>query len=148
MPLVQAILPAASKRLITIQTTAPLVDAAKLLSTMNISLIVVCNLEGFMSGVVTKSDVVRQISVCEGCSCKTMVSEVMSGNVVTCHPDQDLYDIWLLMKNRKLKQIPVSSQDARPLGLLYANEALEVLLKEEEYEKLLLRDYVMGVGYR
>lgn len=148
MPLVQAILPTAGKRLVTIEIAAPLVDAAKLLSEMDTNLLVVCNPEGLMSGVITKSDVVKQISYCQGCSCTTMVSEVMTRDVIACHPDQNLYDVWLLMKDKKLKQIPVSNQASEPLGLLYANETLEVLMKEVEYEDLLLRDYVMGIGYR
>ncbi|NYT61789.1 histidine kinase [Alcaligenaceae bacterium] len=41
-----------------------------------------------------------------------------------------------------------SDHESRPIGLLYANDALQVLLKQTEYEKLLLHDYVMGVGYR
>lgn len=77
-----------------------------------------------------------------------MVSEVMTKEIVACHPGQKLYDVWLLMKDKRLTQIPVSNELSEPLGLLYANEALEVLLREVEYEELLLRDYVMGIGYR
>ena len=62
--------------------------------------------------------------------------------------EQSLYDVWLLVKDKRLKQIPISNQASEPLGLLYANEAREVLMKEVEYEDLLLRDYVMGIGYR
>jgi len=141
-------LPIASKRLVTIQFTAPLVDAAKLLSETNTTLVVVCNPDGRMSGVVTKGDVVKQISHCQGCSCTTMVAEVMTKEIIACQPEQSLYDVWLLMKDKRLKQIPIRNQLSEPLGLLYANEALEVLLREVEYEELLLRDYVMGIGYR
>jgi len=77
-----------------------------------------------------------------------MVSEVMTRDVIACHPDQNRYEVWLLMKGKKLKQIPLSNQASEPLGLLFANETLEVLMKEVEYEDLLLRDYVMGIGYR
>src|SRR5690606_35276148 len=98
-------------------------------------------------GVVTKSDVVRQISHCEGCSCTTAVFDVMTRDVVACRPDHDIYDIWLLMKDRRLKQIPVCNRASEPLGLLYANDVLEALLREREQEELLLRDYVMGIGY-
>jgi hypothetical protein len=47
-----------------------------------------------------------------------------------------------------LKCVPIIDRDARPLGVLYVRDVLEVLLREVEYEELLLRDYVMGVGYR
>jgi CBS domain-containing protein len=51
------------------------------------------------------------------------------------------------MKERGLKNIPVVDQDSRPLGVLYARDILQVLLKESEDEEAMLRDYVMGVGY-
>ena len=141
-------LPFASKRLGVIQLTAPVVEVAKLLSDKNASLIVVCNHEGLMRGVVTESDGVNQISHCRGCSGTALVSEVMTKDVVSCQPHQSLHDVWHLMKDRRLKQLPIVDQTTVPLGLLYADEALEVLMKEVENEQLLLRDYVIGIGYR
>src|SRR5690606_25032462 len=76
--LITAVLPVARERLITINDVAPVVDAAKLLSTANTSLIIVCDTGGLMSGVVTKADIVRQISTCTGCSCVTMVADIMT----------------------------------------------------------------------
>jgi CBS domain-containing protein len=141
-------LPLAGKRLVTIQDDSPLVEAARLLSEMSANLVVVCSHNGRMRGVVTKSDVVKQISYCQGCSCTTMVADVMTKDVTACHPDQSLYDVWLIMKEKGLKQVPITDPTAEPLGLLYARDALEILIKEAKYEQLLLRDYVMGVGYR
>lgn len=63
MSLIEAVLAVASKRLVTIQFTAPLVDAAKLLSEMNTALVVVCDPKGRVSGVVTKSDVVSRSAI-------------------------------------------------------------------------------------
>ena len=51
------------------------------------------------------------------------------------------------MKERGLKNIPVTDQDFRPVGVLNARDVLKVLLKEVENEETLLRDYVMGIGY-
>jgi CBS domain-containing protein len=51
------------------------------------------------------------------------------------------------MKERRLKNIPIVDQDGRPLGVLNARDALEALLEEVEYEEILLREYVMCVGY-
>jgi hypothetical protein len=36
----------------------------------------------------------------------------------------------------------------RPLGIIYAREALQALLSEAKNEEELLRDYVFGIGYR
>ena len=64
--LVERILPVALKRLITIPADAFLTDAAKLLSNTHISLVVVCDPDGVMVGVITKTDIVRQIAHYEG----------------------------------------------------------------------------------
>lgn len=142
-----AILPVARTRLVTIRDVAPVVDAARLLSGMHTSLVIVCDSYGLMSGVITKADVVRQISTCTGCSCTTVVADIMTREVIACHPDDKLLDVWMIMKDNALRQIPICDHESRPVGLLYANDALDVLLKEADYEKLLLRDYVMGIGY-
>lgn len=145
---VHALLPRARERLIVISSVAPVVEAARLLSVAHTGLVVVCNTEGQISGVVTKADVVREISTCTGCSCTTRVSDIMTEEVVFCTPGQALSDVWASMKKTSLKQIPVIDDSRRPLGVLYANDALETLLNEVEDNEVFLRDYVMGVGYR
>lgn len=140
-------LPFSGNRLVTMPLTASVVEAARLLNHARTSLIVICNSNGLLQGVMTKSDIVRQISHCQGCGCTAMVSEVMTRNVVTCQPEQPLHDVWRVMKDRKLKQIPIIDRQSIPVGLLYADEALEMLMKEVEDEQVLLREYVMGLGY-
>jgi predicted transcriptional regulator len=54
---------------------------------------------------------------------------------------------WIATKQRHLKNIPVIDSNSRPIGVLNARDALEVLLGEVENEEVLLRDYVMSVGY-
>ncbi|AWM86771.1 cyclic nucleotide-binding/CBS domain-containing protein [Microvirga sp. 17 mud 1-3] len=145
--LVERLLPGARERLVTIGSDAPLMEAAKLLRA-GTDLIVVCNPAGRLTGVITKTDVVGQISHCQGSSCVTPAAIVMTRDVVICHPGDWLNDIWSTMKERGLKNIPVTDAEARPVGVLNARDALQVLLKEVENEESLLRDYVMSVGYQ
>ena len=63
-------------------------------------------------------------------------------------PGDLLHDVWSLMKERKLVHVPIVDDDLKPLGVLNARDALLVLLEGSEYEEGLLRDYVMGIGYR
>jgi len=146
--LVSAILPIARRRLATLDAAAPVIEAAKLLSLPDIHLVVACSREGTMSGVLTKADIVRQISHCTGCGCTEGVADIMTRAVIHCMPEEDLRAVWNVMKDNTLKQMPITDAHARPLGVLYANDALQELLKEAQHEEGLLRDYVMGVGYR
>jgi predicted transcriptional regulator len=144
--LVERLLPAARERLTTIADNAPLIEAARLLRA-GADLVVVCDSAGFLAGVITKTDVVSQISECQGSSCTAAASSVMTRDVVLCRPGDWLQDVWSRMKERGLKNVPVMDQESRPLGVLNARDALQALLEEVQDEESLLRDYVMGVGY-
>ena len=143
---VERLLPGARKRLVTIADDAPLIEAAKLLRS-GTDLVVVCGSAGVLAGVVTKTDVVRQISNCQGAGCTTAVSSAMTRDVVLCRPDESLHDVWMRMTERNLKNIPVAGRDSYPLGVLNARDILQVLLQESEFGEAMLRDYVMGIGY-
>ena len=143
---VEQLLPKARERLVMIADDAPLAEAAKFLHT-GIDLVIVCGSAGLMAGVITKTDVVSQMSRCEGASCVTAASFSMTHDVVFCEPGDLLHDVWTRMKERGLKNIPVVDQDSRPLGVLHARDILQVLLIESEDEESMLRDYVMGIGY-
>jgi CBS domain-containing protein len=144
--LVERLLTPARARLVTIADDAPMIEAAKLLRA-GTDLVVVCGSAGLLVGVITKTDVVGQISRCQGASCTTAASLVMTRDVLLCRTGDWLRDVWARMKERSLKNIPVVDQDSRPLGVLNARDALQVLLEEVQDEEALLRDYVMGVGY-
>lgn len=145
---IEGIMAAARVRLAVASHDAPLIEAARLLSRAPINLIIVCNADATLAGVITKTDVVNQISQCLGSSCTTAASAIMTRNVTVCHPGESLAEVWSIMKERGLKHIPIVDADSRPLGVLYARDALQVLLVEVEHEELLLRDYVLGIGYR
>lgn len=144
--LVERLLPGARERLVTIAGNAPLIEAARFLRA-GTDLVVVCDSAGFLAGVITKTDVVSQISECQGSSCTAAASSVMTRDVVLCRPGDWLQDVWSRMKERGLKNVPVMDRESRPLGVLNARDALQALLQEVQDEESLLRDYVMGVGY-
>ncbi|MEO8626484.1 MAG: CBS domain-containing protein [Betaproteobacteria bacterium] len=145
---VETLLPAARARLVTVAEHAPLIQAAKLLRAGTDLVVVVCGPEGALAGVITKTDVISQISDCQEAACAMATSLVMTRNVVLCQPGDRLQDVWSRMKERGLKNVPITDQEARPVGVLNARDALQVLLQEVQDEESLLRDYVMGVGYR
>jgi CBS domain-containing protein len=144
---VEGILPAASRRLVVVRDDAPLTEAAKLLLEADADLLAVCDADQRMVGVVSKTDVVRQIGRSPDSERKTAVAAVMTRAVVSCRPRDLLHDVWTTMKDRKLKNVPVLDQNSRPIGVVNARDLLEALLEEVEHEEVLLRDYVMSIGH-
>ena len=135
------------KRLIAIEEDASLLDAALLLLDHAVDFVIVHGRAGPLAGVITKTDIVRRFSQCNGSGCTTAASIVMTRDVVLCQADDFLRDAWSLMKERGLKNIPVVDRDSRAIGVLNARDALEVLMREAEFEEDVLRDYVMHIGY-
>ncbi len=133
--------------LVLIALDARLIEAARLLAG-GTDIVVVHDHEGVVQGVVTKTDVVRQMGVCEGAACHCPVSTVMTRTLVLCHGSDLLQDASLKMKTRHLKNIVVVDENNRPLGLLTARSILRVLLGDARHEEEQLVDYVSGVGYR
>ncbi len=144
---VEQLLPAAHARLVTITDDAPLREAARLLRA-GTDIVVVCDTSGSVVGVITKTDVVAQLSECQGAACTTAATLVMSTDVLLCTPRDLVHQVWSKMKARELKNVPIIGAGGRPLGVLNARDALSVLLQDVKYEEALLRDYVMGIGYR
>lgn len=146
--LVEHILPRARERLAIIAAGAPVRDAAEVMARPHIDLVIVCDAEGRMIGVLTKTDIVGQIRTCTGCNCTMDVDRVMTRDVISCQPGEWLQSIWMMMKDKGLQRVPVVDPQGKPLGIIYARDALQDLMNEVQHEESLLRDYVMCMGYR
>jgi predicted transcriptional regulator len=144
---VKQLLNEARKRLITIEINALLIDAATALSKPHIRLVVVCDAECKAVGVLTKADIVRRISHCEGATCRAAAAAAMTSELICCCPDDPLGEVWNKMKRHGLGNIPIIDTQSCPLGILNARDTLNALLTGATHETELLRDYVMSVGY-
>jgi CBS domain-containing protein len=101
-----------------------------------------------MVGVVTKTDLVRQIAHHQGSPCTTTAAAVMTRDVTCCRASDSLHDVLSKMRERGLVHIPIVDQNCKPAGVINARDALQVLLGEVEYDVSFLRDYIVGIGYR
>lgn len=146
--LVSSIDAATHARLAVVNDTMLLLEVARLLSNTQISLVVVCDAAGLMVGVVTKTNIVRKIGDCQGSACTSTAAEIMSADVTYCSPTDCLPDVLAMMLARGLIHVPVVDAQHKPTGVVNARDALRALWAEGQYEESLLRDYVMGVGYR
>ncbi|MGH8727419.1 MAG: CBS domain-containing protein [Burkholderiales bacterium] len=146
--LVSSIDAVARSRLVTINVDALLVDVAKLLSDTQIALVVVCDSDGAMVGVITETNIVQQIGRCGESACTTAAVDVMTRDVAYCRPTDSLLDVLSMMEKRGFVHVPVIDENSKPSGVVNARDALRALMAEGEYEASLLRDYVMGIGYR
>ena len=138
--------PTAAARLAVVTADTLLRNAAAALSNPQIGLLVVCDENRKATGVVSKSDIVRHLT--DVGVTEAPVANLMSRNVISCRPEDDLYATWQRMGTQNLQNMPVLSADSNPLGVLDIRDALKILLEQEEYQEQLLLNYVAGIGYQ
>lgn len=137
----------ACERLAVIDAGASVKNAADLMAQPATDLVIVCR-DGAVVGVVTKTDIVVQISRNPGSDLGATVDTIMRRDVATCRSSDPLSDVLRGMKERGFHRIPVVDDQHRPVGIVYARDALQCLLEEVEIDDELLRDFITGVGYR
>jgi CBS domain-containing protein len=148
MTLVLHILEAARRRLAVLSREASLFDAAEILANPNTPLAVVCDREGIAAGVITRSDVVKVLASARVDACGLNADAIMATPMLSCRLNDPLQGVWAIMNSRYVRSVPILDDEGHPQGVVYARDVARALLDEVTHEEVLLRDYVMGVGYQ
>lgn len=83
---------------------------------------------GCLKGILTKSDVLRCLAESKDPdNCK--INEVMSSDVITCHPDTNIYNAARIMSSNKVNRLPVLNEE-RLEGVVSISDLLPSLRKE------------------
>jgi len=148
MILVKHILEAARKRLAVLSREASLFDAARILANRDTPLVVVCDSDGIAVGVISSSHVIKVLATAGVGALGFNAGTIMTKPELSCHVDETLQQVWAAMNSQTLPCAPILDDDGRAQGVVHARDVAIALLDEVNYEELLLRDYVMGVGYQ
>jgi len=145
---VKDVLEAARKRLAVLSQEASLFDAARILENRDTPLVVVCDGDGIALGVISTSHVVKALATAGVDALGLNAGAIMTKPILSCHVDEELQQVWAVMNSRTLPCAPILDDDGRAQGVVHARDVAIALLDEVNYEELLLRNYVMGVGYQ
>ena len=148
MILVKHMLEAARKRLAVLSPEASLFDAARILANRDTPLVIVCDCDGVAVGVISSNHIINVLATVGVDALNFDASAIMTKPVLSCRPDENLHQIWAVMNSRILPCAPIVDDGGRAQGVLHARDVAIALIDEVNYDDILLRDYVMGVGYQ
>ena len=111
------ILAAKGGDVISIEPTTDLAEAAKLLSTHRIGVLVVLDSDKRLAGILSERDIVRAMAETGATVLKVPVGEVMTRNVTTCDVSDSISGVIDRMTKGKFRHMPVLDK-GRPVGLV------------------------------
>jgi CBS domain-containing protein len=138
---VKTILAGKSADVITIEPTATLADAIKLLGQHHIGAVVVTGADRRLIGILSERDIVRTLGEQGAAALQAPVSESMTRKVVTCAETETISEIMERMTAGKFRHVPVIDQ-GRLVGIVSIGDVVKLRLQEMERESDALRDYI------
>ena len=138
---VNAILSRKGHDVVTIEPTATLNDAVKMLGTRRIGAVVVTGADHRVVGILSERDIVRTLALQGAGALAQSVSESMTRKVQTCGQNDTIPDIMERMTSGKFRHVPVVEQ-GRLVGIVSIGDVVKSRLEQMERESDALRDYI------
>ncbi|WP_436698534.1 CBS domain-containing protein [Nocardioides sp. BYT-33-1] len=132
-----------SKSLRDVVTISPGAGVRELLATLaehNIGAVVVSTDGTALEGIVSERDIVRHLHS-DGTVINNVVSAIMTTEVSTCSPDDDLDDVLQLMTERRFRHIP-TVEHGRVVGIVSIGDLVKHKIDQLQFERDQLDNYV------
>jgi CBS domain-containing protein len=126
----------------TVDPDASVFDALQLMADKNVGALPVVA-GGQLVGIFSERDYARKVILHGQASRETPVSAIMTSNVVTVSPDQDLSDCMRIMTDKRIRHLPVI-EGGRQVGVLSIGDVMKAVLAEQEFLIGQLSSYIGG----
>ena len=143
MAMVRDILAAKGAHVQSIGPEASALDAALLMNEHKIGSLVVLD-GGRLAGIITERDVLQRIVAQRRDPAAVAVRDVMTAELVCCRTDTDLDEARGVMKNRRIRHLPVVDEDRRLLGLVSIGDLNAHQARDQEVTIHVLHEYIHG----
>ena len=135
----------AEVKIFTVPSTATVFNALQVMCEGNIGAVLVTENEKIV-GIFTERDYAREGEV-KGRSAKdTLVSDVMTSQMVLIKPETTLEECAELMGKYHVRHLPVVDKE-RVVGVVSIRRLAESLLQQQKGTIVELENYILGTGY-
>jgi CBS domain-containing protein len=126
---------------VTIEPTADLAAAARLLSERHIGAVVIVGAERRVIGILSERDIVRELGKHGAAALSEPISQVMTRDVKTCSEGDSIEDLMGRMTAGRFRHMPVVQQD-KLIGIVSIGDVVKNRVEEIGHESKALRDYI------
>jgi CBS domain-containing protein len=139
--IVKTILAAKRGDVVTIEPTADLAAAVKLLAERRIGSVVILGADHRIVGILSERDIVRSLAEHGPTVLNEPVAQVMTRDVKTCSEDDTIGDLMGRMTTGKFRHMPVV-EHGKLIGIVSIGDVVKNRVEEIDHEAKALRDYI------
>jgi CBS domain-containing protein len=126
----------------TIEPSASLAEAVKLLAEKRIGAALILGADRRIAGILSERDIVRALAERGATALNEPVSQTMTRKVETCNENETVASIMERMTAGKFRHMPVVDQ-GRLVGVVSIGDIVKHRVQEMERESGAMRDYIM-----
>lgn len=127
----------------TVTPGTTVAQVAQQLSTRRIGSVLVLADANTITGIVSERDVVRALARHGAAALDLEVRQVMTRDVVTCHPDDPIERVMGMMTTGRFRHLPVEDRGDL-LGLISIGDVVKARLEETQHETEALKAYIVA----
>lgn len=126
----------------TIEANQPVLNAITFMAEKEIGALLVTD-DTKLVGIMSERDYARKVILRNKSSRETMVSEIMSSNVISVGPDDTITKCMELMTDNKVRHLPVLEND-RITGVLSMSDLVRAIIADQQQTIQHLEGYIMS----
>ena len=139
---VQQLLNRKSSGIYSIKPDASVLEALELMAREDISSVLVME-DGALRGIFTERDYARKVILRGRNSRDTVVRELMTSQLITITPEQDINDCMTIMTERHIRHLPVL-ENGQIVGLISIGDVVKSIIAGHEGTFQQLAGYIAG----
>ncbi len=126
---------------VSIPSSITVFEAIKLMSEKNIGAVLIIENEELL-GIFSERDYARKIILKNKASKETLISEIMSRDVITINPLETIDDCMELMSSKRIRHIPVLEND-KVIGIISIGDVVKAIIQNQQATIEQLNSYIM-----
>lgn len=142
MKTVRDILKKKGNDIYSISPQASVYEALQVMADKNIGAVLVIE-KGKLVGILSERDYARKVILKGKASKETLVSDLMTRNVLYVSSDKNVEDCMFLMTTKNIRHLPVIEDD-RLIGIISINDVVKIIISEQKFAIDALEKYMQS----
>ena len=143
MKLVKHLLDSKGRHVVSVAPDTTVLDAIRIMADKTVGSLLVMD-DDEICGIVTERDYARKVIIKGRASDSTMVSEIMTSDVLTTSSAQTVNSCMELMSEKRIRHLPVV-EDNRVIGMISIGDLVQAIISDQQEEIEHLEQYISGL---